>query len=78
MVELVIPVLMFLCCLSGDEATRAAIFFVLRGGENLPAEEGPHLLQIDTAELPLWVERKQSLGLAAAQAAKSSEVVQGS
>ena len=72
-----ILVSILLCCLPGGEASKAAIFFVLRGGENLPAEEGPHLLQIDTAELPLWVERKQSLGLLAAQAAKSSDVVQG-
>jgi len=41
------------------------------------AKENPHLQQIGTAELPLWAERDPSLGLAAAQAVKSSDVVQG-
>ena len=36
-----------------------------------------YLRQIGTAELPLWAERDPSLGLAAAQAVKSSDVVQG-
>lgn len=59
--------------MSADASVISALVRVVVS--SLLAEEEPHFQQIGTAELPLWVERKQSLGLLAAQAAKSSDVV---
>jgi len=67
-------------CLDAYSMTRrrqTPFLDVLVRKRNLLMKEGPHLQKNAAAELPLWVERKHRLGLPAAQADKSSNVVQG-